>query len=122
MAVFIVLWPSLLTTKLKSVIRHNLGHSNYSVTKSNQIIVKFMNFKTKNKIIQCLDCEENLHADRRLARSWSPGHSMLKNKITEIISQNDKRKIFIFRFFYRFVKRFLLFCFSAYCDMIIFRF
>ena len=27
MAVFIVLWPSLLTTKLKSVIRHNLGHS-----------------------------------------------------------------------------------------------
>ena len=31
MAVFIVLWPSLLTTNLKSVIRHNLGHSkNYS--------------------------------------------------------------------------------------------
>ena len=28
MAVFIVLWPYLLTTKLKSVIRHNLGHSN----------------------------------------------------------------------------------------------
>ena len=27
MAVFIVLRPSLLTTKLKSVIRHNLGHS-----------------------------------------------------------------------------------------------
>ena len=27
MAVFIVLWPYLLTTKLKSVIRHNLGHS-----------------------------------------------------------------------------------------------
>ena len=28
MAIFIVLWPYLLTTKLKSVIRHNLGHSN----------------------------------------------------------------------------------------------
>ena len=28
MAVFIVLWPYLLTTKLKSVILHNLGHSN----------------------------------------------------------------------------------------------
>ena len=28
MAVFIVLWPYLLTTKLKSVIRNNLGHSN----------------------------------------------------------------------------------------------
>ena len=28
MVVFIVLWPYLLTTKLKSVIRHNLGHSN----------------------------------------------------------------------------------------------
>ena len=28
MAVFIVLWPYLLTTKLKSVICHNLGHSN----------------------------------------------------------------------------------------------
>ena len=27
MAVFIVLWPYLLTTKLKSVIRHNLGQS-----------------------------------------------------------------------------------------------
>ena len=27
MAVFIVLWPYLLTTKLRSVIRHNLGHS-----------------------------------------------------------------------------------------------
>ena len=27
MAVFIVLWPYLATTKLKSVIRHNLGHS-----------------------------------------------------------------------------------------------
>ena len=27
MAVFIVLWPYLLTTKLKFVIRHNLGHS-----------------------------------------------------------------------------------------------
>ena len=27
MAGFIVLWPYLLTTKLKSVIRHNLGHS-----------------------------------------------------------------------------------------------
>ena len=27
MAVFIVLWPYLSTTKLKSVIRHNLGHS-----------------------------------------------------------------------------------------------
>ena len=26
-AVFIVLWPCLLTTKLRSVIRHNLGHS-----------------------------------------------------------------------------------------------
>ena len=28
LAVFIVLWPYLLTTKLKSVIRHNLGHFN----------------------------------------------------------------------------------------------
>ena len=28
MAVFIVLWPYLLTTKLRSVIGHNLGHSN----------------------------------------------------------------------------------------------
>ena len=28
MAVFIVLWPYLSTTKLRSVIRHNLGHSN----------------------------------------------------------------------------------------------
>ena len=28
MAVFIVLWPYLLITKLRSVIRHNLGHSN----------------------------------------------------------------------------------------------
>ena len=28
MAVFIVLWPYLLTTKLRSVIRLNLGHSN----------------------------------------------------------------------------------------------
>ena len=28
MAIFIVLWPYLLTTKLRSVIRHNLGHSN----------------------------------------------------------------------------------------------
>ena len=27
MAVFIDLWPYLLTTKLRSVIRHNLGHS-----------------------------------------------------------------------------------------------
>ena len=27
MAVFIVLWPYLLTTKLKFVIHHNLGHS-----------------------------------------------------------------------------------------------
>ena len=27
MAVFTVLWPYLLTTKLRSVIRHNLGHS-----------------------------------------------------------------------------------------------
>ena len=27
MAIFIVLWPYLLTTKLRSVIRHNLGHS-----------------------------------------------------------------------------------------------
>ena len=27
MAVFIVLWPYLSTTKLRSVIRHNLGHS-----------------------------------------------------------------------------------------------
>ena len=31
MAVFIVLWPYLLTTKLKSVIRHNLGHSNIHI-------------------------------------------------------------------------------------------
>ena len=31
MAVFIVLWPYLLTTKLRSVIRHNLGHSNVPV-------------------------------------------------------------------------------------------
>ena len=31
MAVFIVLWPYLLTTKLKSVIRHNLGHSKVAV-------------------------------------------------------------------------------------------
>ena len=31
MAVFIVLWPYLLTTKLKSVIRHNLGHSNQGI-------------------------------------------------------------------------------------------
>ena len=28
MTVFVVLWPYLLTTKLKPVIRHNLGHSN----------------------------------------------------------------------------------------------
>ena len=28
MAVFIVLWSCLFTTKLRSVIRHNLGHSN----------------------------------------------------------------------------------------------
>ena len=35
MAVFIVLWPYLLTTKLKSVIRHNLGHSNEQVTNAN---------------------------------------------------------------------------------------
>ena len=27
MAVCIVLWPYLLTTKLRSLIRHNLGHS-----------------------------------------------------------------------------------------------
>ena len=27
MAVFIVLWPYLLNTKLRSVIRHNIGHS-----------------------------------------------------------------------------------------------
>ena len=27
MSIFIVLWPNLLTTKLRSVIRHNLGHS-----------------------------------------------------------------------------------------------
>ena len=31
MAVFIVLWPYLLTTKLRSVIRHSLGHSNVFV-------------------------------------------------------------------------------------------
>ena len=31
MAVFIVLRPSLLTIKLKSVIRHNLGHSRNAV-------------------------------------------------------------------------------------------
>ena len=31
MAVFIVLWPYLLTTKLRSVIRHNLGHSKRGV-------------------------------------------------------------------------------------------
>jgi hypothetical protein len=30
MAVFIVVWPYLLTTKLRSVIRHNLGHSKYT--------------------------------------------------------------------------------------------
>jgi hypothetical protein len=27
MAIFIVIWPYLLTTKLRFVIRHNLGHS-----------------------------------------------------------------------------------------------
>ena len=32
MAVFIVLWPYLLTSKLRSVIRHNLGHSNVHCT------------------------------------------------------------------------------------------
>ena len=32
MAVFIDLWPYLLTTKFKSVIRHNLGHSNVACT------------------------------------------------------------------------------------------
>ena len=32
MAIFIVLWPYLLTTKLRSVIRHNLGHSNASTS------------------------------------------------------------------------------------------
>ena len=32
MAIFIVLWPYLLTTKLRSVIRHNLGHSTSTVT------------------------------------------------------------------------------------------
>ena len=31
MAVFIVLWPYLLTTKLRSVICHNLGHSKVHV-------------------------------------------------------------------------------------------
>ena len=31
MAVFKVLWPYLLTTKLRSVIRHNLGHSNKAI-------------------------------------------------------------------------------------------
>ena len=31
MAVYIVLWPYLLTTKLKSVIRHSLGHSNQAL-------------------------------------------------------------------------------------------
>ena len=33
MAVFIVLWSCLFTTKLRSVIRHNLGHSNIHTNK-----------------------------------------------------------------------------------------
>ena len=31
MAIFIVLWPYLITTKLRFVIRHNLGHSKVAV-------------------------------------------------------------------------------------------
>ena len=37
MAIFIVLWAYLLTTKLRSVIRHNLGHSTAAVTKWAQL-------------------------------------------------------------------------------------
>ena len=33
MAIFIVLWPYLLTTKLRSVIHHNLGHSNLDMSR-----------------------------------------------------------------------------------------
>ena len=38
MAVFIVLWPYLLTAKLKFVIRHNLGHSTLPVAVQNWVI------------------------------------------------------------------------------------
>ena len=39
MAVFIVLWPSLLTTKLKSVICHNVSHSNPNVSSVSILIM-----------------------------------------------------------------------------------
>ena len=61
MVVFIVLWPYLLTTKLRSVIRHNLGHSidevakvlqekNQQVVFGNQNQFLFMRKKTKVKV------------------------------------------------------------------------
>ena len=47
MAVFIVLWPYLLTTKLKSVIRHNLGHSTLLDLKA-----QFLNCDTKTYFLK----------------------------------------------------------------------
>ena len=43
MAILIVLWPYLLTTKLRSVIRHNLGHS----------MVAAHEYRIKYHIVEC---------------------------------------------------------------------
>ena len=58
MAVFIVFWPYLLTNKLRSVIRHNLGHSmEYGHMKAKFGDLKFCRFSLlKIKIGWVLSC------------------------------------------------------------------
>ena len=61
MAVFIVLWPDLLTTKLKSVIRHNLGHSNLATCKD-LFTKKWLHVRIFDKnVVTCKDWYLYIH-------------------------------------------------------------
>ena len=65
MAVFIVLWPYLLTTKLKFVIRHNLGHSKPVVSKLSVFCQSiFVNLKDLSFIEQLMGLNNAYHAGR----------------------------------------------------------
>ena len=52
MAVFIALWSCLFTTKLRSVITHNLGHSNIagSTSQSRTVYKEIIEFQNRNTV------------------------------------------------------------------------
>ena len=101
MAIFIVLWPYLSTTKLRSVIRHNLGHSNKHVfstknkqklafSDSSQDCLRTISWTTELPLlIEARYCTKNPHAALLVKSPGNLGFELCKTQ------QKETAKIFL---------------------------